>query len=297
MEGISHEACSLAGTLGLGKLIALYDDNGISIDGKVEGWFTDDTPKRFEAYGWHVIRAVDGHDVDAVDAPSPRRRSAADRPTLICCKTVIGKGAPNKAGTHDVHGAPLGRSRSRGDARGARLDVPAVRSPGRAVTCAGTRARAGRRAREADWRAALRRLSRGLSGTGGGVRRRMAGELPADWFAALRRSVHRAGSSQGRDAWPRARRRRTRSRRWPPTLPELLGGSADLTGSNLTDWQGEPCRCARGQRRQLHQLRRARVRHGGDHERHGAARRAASPSAAPSSCSPTTRATRSAWRR
>src|SRR5271169_1690786 len=108
MEGISHEACSLAGTLGLSKLIAIYDDNGISIDGHVENWFTDDTPKRFEAYGWRVIRAVDGHDTRAIEAALKRACKPGDRPTLICCKTVIGKGSPNKAGTHDVHGAALG---------------------------------------------------------------------------------------------------------------------------------------------------------------------------------------------
>src|SRR5437867_310255 len=108
MEGISHEACSLAGTLGLGKLTAFYDDNGISIDGEVEGWFTDDTPKRFEAYRWHVIADVDGHDVDAVDAAIQKAHCVTDRPTLICCKTIIGKGSPNKAGTEAVHGAALG---------------------------------------------------------------------------------------------------------------------------------------------------------------------------------------------
>src|SRR5665811_2187395 len=108
MEGISHEACSLAGTLRLGKLIALYDDNGISIDGKVKGWFTDDTPKRFDAYGWHVIASVDGHDVDAVDRAIGAAKAVTDRPSLICCKTVIGKGSPNKAGSHDAHGSALG---------------------------------------------------------------------------------------------------------------------------------------------------------------------------------------------
>jgi transketolase len=108
MEGISHEACSLAGTLKLGKLIALYDDNGISIDGKVQGWFTDDTPQRFEAYGWHVVAAVDGHDVDAVDRAIAAAKAVTDRPSLICCKTVIGRGSPNKAGSHDAHGAALG---------------------------------------------------------------------------------------------------------------------------------------------------------------------------------------------
>ena len=108
MEGISHEACSLAGTLKLGKLIAFYDDNGISIDGKVKGWFTDDTPKRFEAYGWHVIAAVDGHDVNAVDQAIQACKAVTDRPSLVCCKTIIGKGSPNKAGSHEAHGAALG---------------------------------------------------------------------------------------------------------------------------------------------------------------------------------------------
>jgi transketolase len=129
MEGVSHEACSLAGTLGLGKLIALYDDNGISIDGHVEGWFTDDTPQRFAAYGWQVIAAVDGHDSDAVDQALLAARAERERPTLICCKTRIGEGSPNKVGSHDVHGAPLGSAESRRHARASRLATPALRSP------------------------------------------------------------------------------------------------------------------------------------------------------------------------
>ena len=141
MEGISHEACSLAGTWGLSKLIALYDDNGISIDGETKGWFTDDTPKRFEAYGWNVVRSVDGHDVAAVDAAIAGARKVTDRPSLICCKTVIGKGAPNKAGTHDVHGAALGEKEVAAARTGARVDHPPFDIPD-ASTRAGTPASA-----------------------------------------------------------------------------------------------------------------------------------------------------------
>ena len=243
MEGISHEACSLAGTLGLGKLIALYDDNGISIDGHVEGWFTDDTPKRFEAYGWHVIRDVDGHDVDAVDRAIAAAKAVTDRPSLICCKTVIGKGSPNKAGTARRARRGAGREGSRRHARGDRLESPAVRDSRRRLRRLG-RARARRRASRRDWNAALRRLREAASrNSPREFERRMAGELPADWTRARARRCSRRSTPRPRPS-PRARRRRTRSRRWRPALPEFVGGSADLTGSNLTNWSG----CEAGER-------------------------------------------------
>ena len=175
MEGISHEACSLAGTLRLSKLIALYDDNGISIDGHVEGWFTDDTPKRFESYGWNVIRAVDGHDVSAVDA-AIQQAKASDKPTLICCRTVIGKGSPNMEGTHNVHGAALGDKEiaATREAMGwtyAPFDVPAdvyaawdAKEKGKAV--------------EAGWNTLLKSYSEKFPKEAAELARRMAGELP-----------------------------------------------------------------------------------------------------------------------
>ena len=146
MEGVSHEACSLAGTLKLGKLIAFYDDNGISIDGEVHGWFTDDTPKRFEAYGWHVVRDVNGHDAQAVEAAIAEGLAHPDRPTLICCKTIIGYGAPNKQGTEATHGAALGADEVAAARKPARLAVRAVRDSGRhssRLGCARARRRAG----------------------------------------------------------------------------------------------------------------------------------------------------------
>ncbi len=164
MEGISHEACSLAGTLGLGKLIAFYDDNGISIDGEVEGWFTDDTPKRFEAYGWHVVRGVDGHDADAIKAAIEEARAVDDKPTLICCQTIIGFGSPNKQGKEECHGAALGEDEIAADAQGAWLELRSVRNSGRD----------------------LRRLERARQGCGG--RGRLEREV-----RCLPRRVSRAG--------------------------------------------------------------------------------------------------------
>src|SRR5512141_2959847 len=179
MEGISHEACALAGTLRLGKLIALYDDNGISIDGKVKGWFTDDTPKRFEAYGWHVIPAVDGHDVDAVDRAIAAAKAVTDRPSLICCKTVIGKGSPNKAGSHDVHGAALGEKEVAATRAAIGWNYPPFEVP--QDVYAGWDARARGAAVEGEWNQRFSAYAKQHPDIAREFLRRMAGDLPADW--------------------------------------------------------------------------------------------------------------------
>ncbi|MDR2365517.1 MAG: transketolase [Zoogloeaceae bacterium] len=231
MEGISHEACSLAGTLGLGKLIAFYDDNGISIDGHVEGWFSDDTPKRFEAYGWQVIADVDGHDAQAIENALQAARAQTGKPSLICCKTVIGMGSPNKAGSHDCHGAPLGEKEVAATREAIGWPHPPFDIP--AEVYAAWDARADGAAREADWlrrfdayRAAYPELAAEFE------RRVIRRELPADWpetaahFIAARRekaeNIATRKASQNTIA------------AWLPALPELFGGSADLATSNLT---------------------------------------------------------------
>jgi transketolase len=191
MEGISHEACSLAGTWGLGKLIAFYDDNGISIDGHVEGWFTDDTPKRFEAYGWQVIRDVDGHDPEAIDAAIAAKADTA-KPSLICCKTIIGAGSPNKQGSHDVHGAPLGAAEIAAARAHIGWNHPALRNPGRRLRRLG-RARPRRRL-EAHWKRTLRRLRAAFPELAAEFERRMAGELPADWAATSKQRSPRSAA-------------------------------------------------------------------------------------------------------
>jgi transketolase len=232
MEGISHEVCALAGTLRLNKLIALYDDNGISIDGKVEGWFTDDTPKRFEAYGWNVIRAVDGHDVAAVSAAIAAAKTA-DRPTLICCKTVIGKGSPNLQGGDKVHGAALGdkevaavREYIGWDA--APFDVPTDVYAAWDAKEAGAAREAAWNTRFAAYRAQFPELAAELS-------RRMAGELPAGFDAAVAAAIASCVDKKENIATRKASQNAIQA--LAPVLPEFLGGSADLTGSNLTNWK------------------------------------------------------------
>ncbi|MDN3578451.1 transketolase [Chitinimonas viridis] len=234
MEGISHEACSLAGTWGLGKLIAFWDDNGISIDGHVEGWFTDNTPKRFEAYGWHVIADVDGHDVDAVNAAIQAAKAETGKPTLICCKTVIGKGSPNKQGTHDVHGAALGAAeiaatREHLGWSHAPFEVPAD-------VYAGWDAKAKGAASESDWNqrfAAYRAAHPELAAE---FERRMAGELPADWTEFKAAAIAKINDAAQTVATRKASQIALEA--FSPKLPEFLAGSADLTGSNLTNWSG-----------------------------------------------------------
>jgi transketolase len=234
MEGISHEACSLAGTLKLGKLIALYDDNGISIDGKVQGWFTDDTPKRFEAYGWHVISAVDGHDVDAVDRAIAAAKAVSDRPSLICCKTVIGKGSPNKAGTHDSHGAALGEKEVAATRAAIGWNPPPFEVPQSVYD--GWDARAQGAALEKDWKQRFAAYEKQNAQAAAEFRRRMAGELPADWSAHCKALLSKIETKAETIATRKASQNAIEG--VASVLPEFVGGSADLTGSNLTNWSG-----------------------------------------------------------
>jgi transketolase len=232
MEGISHEACSLAGALRLSKLIALYDDNGISIDGHVEGWFRDDTPKRFEAYGWNVIRSVDGHNVDAVDA-AIKAAKQSDRPTLICCKTVIGKGAPNMQGTDKVHGAALGdkeiaAARETLNWTSAPFDIPAD-------VYAAWDAKAQGRAMQGEWEALLNAYSERYPQQAGELLRRMNGELPGNFNQAVKTYIGNCAEKRETIATRKASQNAIQA--LAPILPEFLGGSADLTSSNLTNWK------------------------------------------------------------
>ena len=231
MEGVSHEACSLAGTLRLGKLTCFYDDNGISIDGEVRGWFTDDTPKRFEAYGWHVVRDVDGHDPEAVERAIQRALAEPDRPTLICCRTIIGWGAPNKQGTEATHGAALGEAEVAAARR--QLDWPYAPFVVPEEIRAGWDARAAGRKAEQAWLDRLAAYRRAYPDLAAEFERRTNGDLPAGWREAV-------------DAWMRAAAEKpaalaTRSASQKvldvlgTAIPELLGGSADLTGSNNTN--------------------------------------------------------------
>jgi transketolase len=248
MEGISHEACSLAGTLQLGKLICFYDDNGISIDGDVHGWFTDDTPKRFEAYGWHVVPNVDGHDAAAIEAAIRAAKAETRRPTLICCKTVIGWGSPNKQGTESCHGAALGEAevaatRERLGWTAAPFQIPEdirqvwdARSKGAAA--------------EQVWQQRFEAYRAAHPELAAEFERRMRGELPADWRSRLEAYVS--------DAAAKAAAVATRSSSQQvlhvlgAAIPELLGGSADLTGSNNTDHKASQPVGAQGAGNYLH---------------------------------------------
>ncbi|PWF42499.1 transketolase [Massilia glaciei] len=232
MEGISHEVCALAGTLGLNKLIALYDDNGISIDGKVEGWFTDDTPARFEAYGWNVIRAVDGHDVGAVDAAITAAKASA-KPTLICCKSVIGKGAPNLEGGDKVHGAALGDK----EIACAREHLAWPHAPFEipAEVYAAWDAKKQGAAREADWNFTFTAYRAQFPELAAELERRMHGELPAAFDATLAEALAACVDKKENIATRKASQNAIQA--LAPVLPEFLGGSADLTGSNLTNWK------------------------------------------------------------
>ena len=234
MEGISHEACSLAGTLGLGKLIAVYDDNGISIDGEVEGWFTDDTPRRFEAYGWQVIPAVDGHDAAAVEAALTAAKAETGRPTLICCKTVIGKGSPNKAGTESCHGAPLGDDEIA-------LTREAMGWPhGPFEVPDDIRAAWDGRARgaelEAQWQASFDAYRAEHPELADEYLRRLRGDLPNNFAENADKYIEECIQAGADVASRKASQQALNA--FGPHLPELLGGSADLAGSNLTLWQG-----------------------------------------------------------
>jgi transketolase len=234
MEGISHEACSLAGTLGLGKLIAFWDDNGISIDGHVEGWFTDDTPKRFEAYGWHVIPDVDGHDPDAIAKALEFARAMTDKPTMICCKTTIGFGSPNKAGSHACHGAPLGQDEINLTKAALGWDHAAFEVP-KDVYAAWDAKEKGAAAENA-WNGKFAAYKAEYPEQAAEFERRMAGDLPADWSeksAAFINSVDKAAKTT-------ATRHSSLAaiQAYTGMLPEIFGGSADLGCSNMTEWDG-----------------------------------------------------------
>ena len=234
MEGVSHEACSLAGTLGLGKLIAFYDDNGISIDGEVKGWFTDNTPKRFDAYGWQVIANVDGHDIDAVDAAIQAARAVDDRPTLICCKTIIGKGSPNKAGTEAVHGAALGEKEVAATRNALGWVYPPFEIPSAAYE--GWSAREGGARLEAGWIERFAAYKAAHPALAAAFERRMKGELPTGFEAEVSALLETfAGTS---DAIATRKASQNVLDALAPQLPEIFGGSADLTGSNLTNFNG-----------------------------------------------------------
>ncbi|MCP4791085.1 MAG: transketolase, partial [Gammaproteobacteria bacterium] len=234
MEGISHEACSLAGTLGLGKLIAFYDDNGISIDGEVEGWFTDDTPKRFESYGWHVVPAIDGHDPDAIFAAVEAAQATPDQPTLICCKTIIGFGSPNKEGKEDCHGAPLGAeeialARKQLDWSYGPFDIPANIADEWNARDSGYDA-------EQIWNQDFKAYADAYPELAAELLRRVSGDLPAN-FATDAEAYIAQLQADGNSIASRKASQNTLNA-FGPMLPEMLGGSADLAGSNLTLWSG-----------------------------------------------------------
>ncbi|SCY77318.1 transketolase [Nitrosospira sp. Nl5] len=234
MEGISHEACSLAGTLGLGKLICFYDDNGISIDGHVEGWFTDDTPRRFEAYGWHVVPNVNGHDPVAIEAAIEAAKQASGKPSMICCKTVIGMGSPNKADTHEVHGAALGD-----------MEIAAARPhigwhhlpfeiPNDVYAMWDGRSKGEKL--ETEWNRKFAEYVEKYPAEAAEFTRRTSGELPDGWREHVDGLIGRVDAKQETIATRKASQNAIEG--LAPALPELIGGSADLAGSNLTLWSG-----------------------------------------------------------
>ncbi|WP_233972485.1 transketolase, partial [Pectobacterium versatile] len=234
MEGISHEVCSLAGTMKLGKLTAFYDDNGISIDGHVEGWFTDDTAARFEAYGWHVVRGVDGHDAEAIKRAIGEAQLVTDKPSLLMCKTVIGFGSPNKAGTHDSHGAPLGdaevaASREQLGWAHAPFDIPAD------IYAAWDAKPAGQR-KEAAWDEAFAVYASAYPELAAEFTRRTGGELPTNWQADAQKFIDDLQANPAKIASRKASQNALEA--YGKLLPEFLGGSADLAPSNLTIWSG-----------------------------------------------------------
>jgi len=232
MEGISHEVCSLAGTLGLGKLIMFYDDNGISIDGHVEGWFTDDTPKRFDAYGWHVVPNVDGHSFGAIEAALKVAKAEVDRPSLICCKTVIAQGSPNKAGTHEAHGAALGEAEVAATRAHIGWDHPPFSIPPDVYE--GWDARVKGEGSEVLWNNRFTEYERAHPALASEFKRRMKRELPANWKDAASAIIAKATEKAESIATRKASQNAIEA--LASLLPELVGGSADLAGSNLTLW-------------------------------------------------------------
>jgi transketolase len=230
MEGISHEVCSFAGTLKLGKLIALYDDNGISIDGDVVGWFSDDTAKRFEAYGWHVLRDVDGHNADAIHVALEVARMERNKPTLICCKTIIGKGAPNKQGGHDVHGSPLGKDEIAAARAAMNWQWEPFVIP--AEIYAGWDAKQKGAAAEAAWNTKFQAYKAAYPAEAAEFERRIKGELPANWQENAQKAIDAIIAKSESPATRVASKNALDG--FAPLLPEFLGGSADLTPSNNT---------------------------------------------------------------
>jgi len=234
MEGISHEACSLAGTLGLGKLVAFWDDNGISIDGEVEGWFSDDTPKRFEAYGWHVIPAVDGHDPEAINAAIEAAKAETGRPTLICTKTIIGFGSPNKSGSHDCHGAPLGAEEIAATRKELGWEHGPFEIPSEVYS--EWDAKEAGAAKEAAWNEKLAAYEAAHPELAAEFKRRVNGELPAQWEEKANEIIADLQANPANIASRKASQNALEA--FGAMLPEFLGGSADLAPSNLTMWSG-----------------------------------------------------------
>jgi len=234
MEGISHEACALAGTWGLGKLTAFWDDNEISIDGHTDGWFTDDTAKRFEAYGWHVIPNVQGHDSDAIEAAIQAAKKVTDKPTLICCKTVIGAGSPNKEGTHDVHGAALGDAEVAATRAHIGWNYPPFEIPQHVYDAWDAKAKGA--ALEAEWNKKFAAYKAAFPTEAAEFERRMKGELSANWTGHAAKVIAEINAKGETIATRKASQNAINALQ--PAVPEFLGGSADLTGSNLTNWVG-----------------------------------------------------------
>ena len=234
MEGISHEAAALAGTLKLGKLVAVYDDNGISIDGEVHGWFTDDTPKRFEAYGWNVIRAVDGHDAAAIKTALSEATKTSDRPTLVCCKTIIGFGAPNKQGKESSHGAALGPDEVAAARKSLGWTSAAFHIDEKLYAAWNAKEKGA--ARETEWNNLFAKYKSAHPDLAAEFERRFAGSLPDDWSDFANAYIHKLQSEGPVVASRKASQMALDA--FGPKLPELIGGSADLAGSNLTIWKG-----------------------------------------------------------
>jgi len=232
MEGVSHEACSLAGTLGLGKLVAFWDDNGISIDGNVEGWFTDDTPARFRAYGWHVVADVDGHDPEAIAAAIKEAQAETTKPSMICCKTVIGFGSPNKSGTHNCHGAPLGADEIAATREflnwpHAPFEIPADVYSGWDATKDGSES-------ETQWNAQFASYAQAHPELAAELTRRLNGDLPANFAEKAAEFIQQSQDNADNIASRKASQNAIEA--FANIMPEIIGGSADLAGSNLTLW-------------------------------------------------------------
>lgn len=234
MEGISHEVCSLAGTLKLGKLTAFYDDNGISIDGHVEGWFTDNTAERFEAYGWHVIRGVDGHNSDAIKAAIEDARKVTDKPSLLMCKTTIGFGSPNKAGSHEAHGAPLGAAEIEATRKALGWNYAPFEIP-QEIYSQWDAKEAGK-AKESAWDKKFAAYQAAFPELAAEFKRRVSGELPANWAEESKKFIDHLQANPAKIASRKASQNALEA--FGKVLPEFLGGSADLAPSNLTMWSG-----------------------------------------------------------